>query len=138
VRSARSLPLDALRGIAALAVVLFHVWAYARPVPGSTLETASDKVLNEGRLGLILFFVLSGFLLYMPWARATLDDRPGPALGPYALRRAARIVPAYYLAIAGAVVLLWGAADTPGVALPPAAGLPLFFVFGQNFSSARC
>ena len=136
MKPGRSIPLDALRGLAALSVVLFHVWAYARPVPGSTLETIPDKLLNEGRLGLILFFVLSGYLLYRPWAGAALEGTPAPSTGRYAVRRAARIIPAYYLAILGSVALLWGAADTPGVELPPAWGLPLFFVFGQNLSSA--
>ena len=93
VTQGRSIALDALRGLAALSVVVFHVWVYARPVPGSTLATVPDKFLNEGRLGLILFFVLSGYLLYLPWARAALDGGRAPGLGRYTLRRAARIVP---------------------------------------------
>jgi peptidoglycan/LPS O-acetylase OafA/YrhL len=40
------------------------------------------------------------------------------------------------VAIAGSIVLLWGAADTPGVDLPPASALPLFAVFGQNLSDS--
>ena len=89
--------------------------------------------MNEGRLGLVLFFVLSGFLLYRPWVSAALPGRP-PADRAYLIRRMARIVPAYYLALAGSVALLWGAAGTPGVRLPPATALPLFAVFAQNYS----
>ena len=48
--------------------------------------------------------------------------------------RAARILPAYHVALAMSVVLLWGLQGTPGLRLPPAGELPLFVVFGQNFS----
>jgi peptidoglycan/LPS O-acetylase OafA/YrhL len=123
-----------LRGLAALSVVTFHVWDYARPVPHATFGSASDYVLNEGRLGLVLFFVLSGYLLYRPWVSAAASGSARPRTGAYLIRRAARIVPAYYLALAGSVALLWGAAGTPGVRLPPATGLPLFAVFAQNYS----
>jgi peptidoglycan/LPS O-acetylase OafA/YrhL len=90
--------------------------------------------LNEGRLGLVLFFVLSGYLLYRPWVNAAVSDDAPPRTGAYLIRRVARIVPAYYLALAGSVALLWGAAGTPGVRLPPATALPLFAAFAQNYS----
>ena len=110
------------------------MWDYARPVPHATFGTASDYVLNEGRLGLVLFFVLSGYLLYRPWVSAAASGGGRPRTGAYLIRRVARIVPAYYLALAGSVALLWGAAGTPGVRLPPATALPLFAVFAQNYS----
>jgi peptidoglycan/LPS O-acetylase OafA/YrhL len=40
------------------------------------------------------------------------------------------------VALAGSIVLLWGLRGTPGLRLPPAGELPLFVVFGQNFSPA--
>jgi peptidoglycan/LPS O-acetylase OafA/YrhL len=48
--------------------------------------------------------------------------------------RAARILPAYYVALGGSILLLWGLQGTPGLRLPPAGELPLFIVFGQNLS----
>src|SRR3712207_9348334 len=66
---------------------------------------------HELRLGLVLFFALSGFVLFRPWVRAALDGGPAPRLGAYFAARGARILPAYYLALAGSVVLLWGIAD---------------------------
>ena len=54
-------------------------------------------------------------------------------MGGYLLRRAARVAPAYYLALAGSIALLWGAGGTPGVRLPTAGELPLFAVFAQNY-----
>jgi peptidoglycan/LPS O-acetylase OafA/YrhL len=103
-------------------------------VPHATFRSAPDYVLNEGRLGLVLFFVLSGYLLYRPWVGAAVSGGPGPRHTAYLVRRVARIVPAYYLALIGSVALLRGAAGTPGVRLPPATALPLFAVFAQNYS----
>ncbi|MGH2966840.1 MAG: acyltransferase family protein [Solirubrobacterales bacterium] len=136
MREERNRALDGLRGLAALSVLTFHVWDYARPVPHVVFGSPADYALNEGRLGLILFFVLSGFLLYGPWARAALSGADPPELRDYLTRRLARIAPAYYLALLGSVALLWGASGTPGVHLPPASELPLFAVFCQNYSSS--
>ncbi len=46
-----------------------------------------------------LFFLLSGFLLYRPWALSAMINHPGPAVGRYAIRRAGRILPAYWLMV---------------------------------------
>jgi peptidoglycan/LPS O-acetylase OafA/YrhL len=47
----------------------------------------------------IVFFALSGFLLYLPWHRAVLEDRPPPRFKIYAIRRCLRIMPAYYASV---------------------------------------
>ncbi len=133
VAVSRSTALDALRGTAALGVFVFHAWLYTLPVPAARGRTsAADFALHELRLGLVLFFVLSGFLLYGPWARAALAGGRAPRLSDYLRRRAARIVPAYYAALLGAIVLLWPLAGETGVRLPPAGDLWLFAVFAQN------
>ncbi len=126
--------LDGLRAIAALSVLAYHAWLYTKPRVSSGLKsTTSDYVWHELRLGLVLFFVLSGFLLYGPWVRAALDRERRPSTRGYAIRRAARIVPAYWVAIAASIVLLWNHDDVPGVRLPDASNLWLFGVFGQNY-----
>ncbi len=127
--------LDGLRGLAALTVFLFHGWLYTMPRPdASNRSSFGDYAAHELRLGLVLFFVLSGFLLSRPWFAAALEGRSAPDLRRYARSRVARIAPAYYAALIGSIALLWGLAGSPGVRLPPASELPLFFVFGQNFS----
>ena len=129
--------LDGLRGIAALSVFGFHGWLYTMPEPVATSRSSlGDYAAHELRLGLVLFFVLSGFLLSRPWFAAALDGRGLPDVRRFARARAARIGPAYYVALLGSIVLLWGLAGTPGLRLPPARELPLFFVFAQNFSPA--
>lgn len=133
--SDRSAAIDGVRGLAALSVLLFHAWLYTRlEVSASARETTLDYAVHEGRLGLVLFFVLSGFLLWRPFVAAARGRRPRPGAREYLVRRGARVLPAYYLALVGSIVLLWGAAETPGVRLPPAELLPLFLVFAQNFN----
>lgn len=129
--------IDGLRAIAAVSVLVYHAWLYTLPtVDAGRTDSALDHAIHELRLGLVLFFVLSGFLLFGPWVRSVLDGTPGPRVRAYAVRRAARILPAYYLAVLGSIALLWSIPDSPGVRLPPAEDLWLFAVFGQNFRDA--
>lgn len=129
--------LDGLRGLAALCIFAFHGWLYTMPKPNATDRSSiGDYAVHELRLSLIAFFVLSGFLLSRPWFAAALDSGRPPDVRRYVRTRAARILPAYYVALAGSIVFLWGLRGTPGLRLPPAGELPLFFVFGQNFSGA--
>ncbi|HEV7808852.1 MAG TPA: acyltransferase [Solirubrobacteraceae bacterium] len=131
----RMASIDGLRGIAALSVFVFHGWLYTMPEPGASHRSSvGDYVAHELRLGLVLFFVLSGFLLSRPWFAAALDERRPPDLRRYLRARLARIAPAYYVALVGSIGLLWGLSGTPGLRLPPASELPLFFVFAQNTS----
>ena len=133
----RSASLDGMRGLAALSIFVFHGWLYTMPTPDAMdRSSVGDYAAHELRLGLVAFFVLSGFLLSRPWFAAALDERRPPDLRRYLRSRAARILPAYYVALAGSIVLLWGLRGTPGLRLPPAGELPLFLVFGQNFSPA--
>ena len=92
---------DGLRGTAVLAVVVFHVFlvsgALRRPVVG-------DAATVLGSAGPILFFAISGFLLYRPWVAARDAGRPAPSTTRYARRRALRIVPAYWVALTALAV----------------------------------
>ena len=87
---------DSLRGIAAVAILLFHVCALTaaldRPVIG-------DAVAVLGPRSLVLFFVISGFLLYRPFVAARALGRPRPSVLRYGRRRVLRIVPAYWVAL---------------------------------------
>jgi peptidoglycan/LPS O-acetylase OafA/YrhL len=91
-----------------------------------------DKAIFGANLGLICFFVLSGFLLYRSFVRAALHGQGPVDLKRYALRRAVRIVPAYYANVLGCLLLYWMVGYSTIV--PAAGDLPLFAVFGQNYS----
>jgi len=92
--------LDGFRGLAALTVVLYHVFngAGLPPLGNTTLR----DVLESGYVGVDFFFVISGFVLFLPTVLA--GGRFGNVRA-YGIRRAARIIPAYYVALIAAVIL---------------------------------
>ena len=75
IRTNRLISIDALRGIAALSVVFFHVhlFVYPQNIPVTSLWLKVIQFpLNFGlfgRTGVILFFVLSGFCIHLRWAK---------------------------------------------------------------------
>jgi peptidoglycan/LPS O-acetylase OafA/YrhL len=99
--------LDGLRGLAAAAVVLLHVWMYTG-AHDDGVPPLIDAVIGELRVAVVCFFVLSGYLIAGPWVRAAIDGTDPPALGRYVRARAARILPGYWVAIAGAFAVLAG------------------------------
>lgn len=121
--------LDGLRGIGALAVILVHVWMFEYADDGKPRKHLDDLIIGELRLVLPMFFVLSAYLLVQPWLQAAAGDRPPPRVGIYLKRRAARILPGYWLAFVGAIVVLWGSDNWM---MPPAEHLPVFLVFLQS------
>jgi peptidoglycan/LPS O-acetylase OafA/YrhL len=123
--------LDGLRAVAALGVLVLHVTMFTQP--SRPPWTVGDTVVRGLHLGVALFFVLSGFLLFGPWVRAALGAGDAPALGRYALRRVARIVPAYWLALAGAAVML---ASVAPAREPSLAQLPIVLIIQQDLLPA--
>lgn len=91
--------LDCARGLAILLVFLFHAWGLSSlQLPGS--PTPGLSLIAGGNTGVTLFFVLSGFLLSLPWLRHAADaTQPKPLLAAYFKARALRIVPLYYVAL---------------------------------------
>jgi peptidoglycan/LPS O-acetylase OafA/YrhL len=122
--------LDGLRGLAALGVLVLHVWMFSYGDLHKPPKGALDYAIGELRLGVQLFFVLSGFLIFRPFVAAALDGaRRAPRLSRYAIRRAARILPGYWLAL-GASFLLLRHLDHPMQV--DAGRLPVFLLFAQN------
>lgn len=130
--SARSASLDGMRALAAISVLAFHVWLYQDAGAPNPRAAFSDKLLFEMNMGLICFFVLSGFLLYQAFARASLGSSGPVEMKGYVRRRVSRIVPAYYVNLIGCLLLFWAVGLTSLV--PSAEHLPLFAVFSQNYS----
>jgi peptidoglycan/LPS O-acetylase OafA/YrhL len=88
--------------VAALAVVLTHVGFQT----GHSSRGPGHTVLSRLDIGVAVFFVLSGVLLLRPQAAAAMRRQQWPALAPYLWRRALRILPGYWLAVAAAILLL--------------------------------
>lgn len=121
--------LDGLRGLAALGVVAVHAWMYTENSHHGERGPLVDAVIGELRLGLMFFFVVSGFLLARPWVRAAQTQSPPPSLRRYARGRAARVLPAYLVALVGAFAILHGTGHPREVGWE---ALPVFAVFAQN------
>jgi peptidoglycan/LPS O-acetylase OafA/YrhL len=100
--SERSTRLDAVRGIAAMMVVVSHATLIGMlNAPGTQ---AGSKFAFLFSSGIHLFFALSGYLIAGPYIRALISGEPLPSARRYFLRRAARIYPAYWVALT--VILL--------------------------------
>lgn len=131
---ARSAGIDGLRGLAALTVFLFHLFLYGRIHSGTHARLGTwSLAAYQLRLGLICFFVLTGFLLFRSFLKAARRQQGPVSFKRYVERRAARILPAYYVAMIGAYLMLRGAAGTPGVKLPHPGDLWKFALLAQNY-----
>ena len=94
----RSSGLDGLRFLASLFVLLFHLRSLNLMTFGPF-----DRFVMGGDTGVWMFFALSGYLLYKPFLTRPVDLRS------FALKRAARIIPGYFVALAAVVLLTWPA-----------------------------
>ena len=94
--------LDGYRALAALMVLTTHVAFTSAEIYVPVI----GPLLGRMDFGVTLFFLLSGFLLYRPWALAAMTASSGPALGRYAIRRAGRILPAYWVMVIFTLVVL--------------------------------
>ncbi len=106
----RNAPLDGLRALAVLGVVWAHVWAFCDSpvlVVGRVGSIALDvhRVISTFGTGVDLFFVISGYLMFMMFVRQD-STRIFSNYGQFLIRRARRILPAYYVA----VLACWGGA----------------------------
>ncbi len=90
--------LDGLRAFAALWVVSHHV--FLRLPAEVSRSHFLLGCLGRGDQGVAIFFVLSGFLLSLPFWKAFRNREDCPSFGIYALRRLTRIVPGYFACLA--------------------------------------
>jgi peptidoglycan/LPS O-acetylase OafA/YrhL len=87
--------MDSLRAIAALGVLFGHVGGISRV----SQDKAYGAWVANLTVGVCLFFVLSGFLLYRPFVNGQFGGAPRPRVWDYARRRVLRIIPAYWVAL---------------------------------------
>jgi peptidoglycan/LPS O-acetylase OafA/YrhL len=106
-RSAHYFPeIESLRGIAILLVFFHHTNGWVKPLgdpPGSVVSPLWAFIAG-GQTGVSLFFVLSGFLLSLPFIAEAAREKRVRRLDYYA-RRALRILPLYYAAVLVGTVL---------------------------------
>jgi peptidoglycan/LPS O-acetylase OafA/YrhL len=122
----RLIELDALRGLAALSVLIYHYTSvYPRLVVARTLDFVPQ--IHVGYFGVEVFFMISGFVIFYTVSRA-------PALLDFAVARASRLYPPYWAAVALAA-LIHILNHGPDHALPVRAVLNATMV--QTFLGAR-
>jgi peptidoglycan/LPS O-acetylase OafA/YrhL len=122
VRSAR---VESLRALAALAVLEGHVYGAAVNYGAPAYRTWFHRTLLGGGFGVYLFFALSGYLLFLPFARHLFGGGRPVDLARYARNRALRILPLYYVVALTYLAVL----HAPGF------DWPTFLLFGENFFS---
>ena len=93
--------LDGLRGCAVLMVVILHLQINMQVAGLHGFPGFLHDVAGFGYVGVQLFFILSGFLLFGPYARALLEAPKyrWPSARQFYVRRARRILPLYYTAV---------------------------------------
>jgi peptidoglycan/LPS O-acetylase OafA/YrhL len=93
--------LTGIRAVAALLVVGTHA-AYTT---GKYIEGYFGLVCSRMEMGVPIFFVLSGFLLFRPWVKSAATGGPEPSVRRYAWHRVRRIMPAYVVTVLLAYVI---------------------------------
>jgi peptidoglycan/LPS O-acetylase OafA/YrhL len=114
---------DALRAIAALSIVVLHC---SYPT-GELNGRIQGPFLNRLNVGVTLFFLISGFLLYRPFAAHRLIGARDTRLRDYLRRRLLRIVPAYWLALT--LLAIW-----PGLPDVFTSHWWIYYGFGQIYN----
>jgi peptidoglycan/LPS O-acetylase OafA/YrhL len=88
--------IDGLRFVAIAAVVLFHLGWYLTSKTGRVDEfDPLAELLSRGYLGVQLFFVISGFVIALPFARGHLFQGRIPRIREFFFRRLTRLEPPY-------------------------------------------
>lgn len=94
----RDWQVDAMRGLAAILVLVSHADAYRiLPIPWT-----QELKVTIGEAGVDLFFLISGYLI---WTTATRVLPTPDGVAKYAVHRMTRIMPLYYVSLAVAVLL---------------------------------
>jgi peptidoglycan/LPS O-acetylase OafA/YrhL len=97
--------IDGLRFIAVMAVILLHTEGYWTHLAGRTyatltpVDTALKSLISLGYYGVHLFFMISGFVLAMPFCKYALAGGNPVDLGAYFWRRVTRLEPPYFVSM---------------------------------------
>ncbi len=113
--------IDGLRFVAIFSVLLYHLSGElgtrsGRIIPVEPKYAWLGALLSYGDRGVVLFFVISGLILGLPFARHCLSAGSPVRLGKYYMRRVTRLEPPYILAILLASLMIEVYSHPSGVA----------------------
>ena len=106
--------IEGARALAAGSILVSHVWLFASPDGGTVDLGWLETVAPDLAYGVVLFFALSGFLLYWPFAAAILRRTDAPNSSRYFRNRALRIIPAYWVILLVSSLVLQSAVRPDG------------------------
>ncbi len=130
----RVVGLDGIRGLAALFVVLNHIFERAWPeYPGANHAPFWAAWLIYGRAGVAIFIALSGFSLGLGPARSGWRFK---SIATYAHRRAWRILPPYWAALGFSLVMTWYVLAQPHVPVPNGKSVVVYGLLVQDVFAA--
>ena len=109
--AARIPSLTGVRTVAAVSVALTHAAFWT----GNYTDDYTGRLFARFEIGVAIFFVLSGYLLFAPWVRSLQRDSAMPSTRRYLWHRVRRILPAYWITVAAVYALY---------AIKPPAGEP--------------
>jgi peptidoglycan/LPS O-acetylase OafA/YrhL len=126
----RIVGLDGIRGLAALYVVLYHIFLRAwSGYPGATHAPFWATSLSYGRAAVAIFIVLSGFSLGLGPARSGWRFT---SVATYAHRRAWRILPPYWAALGFSLMMTWYVVAQPHLPLPNGKSVAVYGLLVQD------
>jgi peptidoglycan/LPS O-acetylase OafA/YrhL len=98
--------IEGLRAFAACSIVVYHCWLLASPTEAPSLGPLGRTVFPNLPVGVTLFFALSGYLLYRPFAAALIRAEARPSVSVFLRNRALRIFPAYWVILLVSALIL--------------------------------
>src|SRR4030081_1529929 len=116
---------DGFRALAAISVLVTHV-AY---LSGFNTRSPLGALTARMDVGVAVFFMISGFLLYRPFVAARVSGDNGPRPLAYFWRRGLRIFPAYWVALTVTVFVLHVPKN-----IPPAKDMVLYYGLAHLYS----
>jgi peptidoglycan/LPS O-acetylase OafA/YrhL len=136
--SGRFVPeIDGLRFAAISSVVLYHFLGFVAGTGVVAEAGDGPRAIQHGYRGVNLFYVISGFVLGLPFAAHRLKAAPAVSLRSYFLRRLTRLEPPYALSLLICFALLVTQGASAGSLLPSLSASLLYihnFWFGQQSS----
>lgn len=102
----RMVTLDAMRGVAAVAVVTYHALGVGRQTaPGGWewwVPQITAFIVHYAYAGIFLFFIISGFCIHLYWAKERAAGVHNPVINfsSFWKRRVKRLYPPYFAALA--------------------------------------
>ena len=90
--------LDGIRAITILIIVWYHIWqqSWIMPIWG---KINLDWIPRNGSICVDMMILLSGFCLFLPYARQMVYGVKAPGIKEFYIKRIARIMPSYYVSV---------------------------------------